>query len=138
MGNVERIFRLSVSLSSSGFGGSEVDIANNFIADSDFAGIDMRDQCKLKIDRNVIVNNARGIVLFKEAGQNKNTVLINALGGNRIETEGFQKAPDIERVQADKQLSAGKFVLENARGFGLTEPERVRGLWQKYRAAEKN
>jgi hypothetical protein len=98
----------------------------------------MRDQCRLKIDRNVIVNNARGIVLFKEAGQNKNSVLINALGGNKTETEGFEKAPDIERVDASKRPSDGKFVLENVRGFGLSEPERIQELWQKYRSAAKN
>ena len=120
----------------SGFGGSEVQIANNYIADSDFAAIDMRDQCELKIDRNAIVNNARGIVLFKEAGQNKNTILINALGGNKTETEGFEKAPDIQRVDAGKKPGDGKFVLENARGFGLTDPERIQALWQKYRAAK--
>ena len=122
----------------SGFGGSEVEISNNYIADSDFAGIDMRDQCRLKIDRNVIVNNARGIVLFKEAGENKNTILINALGGNKTETEGFEKAFDIERVDASKSPSDGRFVLENARGFGLSEPEPIEELWQKYRAAAKN
>ena len=120
----------------SGFGGGEVQIGNNYIADSDFAAIDMRDQCELKIDRNAIVNNARGIVLFKEAGQNKNTILINALGGNKTETEGFEKAPDIERVDAAKKPGDGKFVLENARGFGLTDPERIQALWQKYRAAK--
>ncbi len=119
----------------SGFGGSEVQIANNYIADSDFAGIDMRDQCQLKIKRNAIVNNARGMVLFKEAGQNKNTVLINALGGNKTETEGFEKAPDVQRLDAGKQPGDGKFVLEDARGFGLSEPERIQALWQKYRAA---
>jgi hypothetical protein len=122
----------------SGFGGSEVRIANNYIAESDFAGIDMRDQCRLNIDRNTVVNNARGIVLFKEAGQNKNTVLINALGGNKIETEGFEKAPDLQRVDATQQPREGNFVLENARGFGLTEPERIQQLWTKYRAGEKN
>lgn len=121
----------------SGFGGSEVEIAHNYIADSDFAAIDMRDNCRLKIDRNTIVNNARGLVIFKEAGENKNSVLINALGGNKIETEGFEKAPDIERVSAGGDgYGDGRFMVENARGFGLSEPERIQTLWRRFQAFE--
>jgi hypothetical protein len=84
------------------------------------------------------VNNARGMVIFKESGQNKNAVLINALGGNKIETEGFEKAPDIERVSANESgYGDGRFVVENARGFGLTDPERIQSLWRRYQAMEK-
>ena len=122
----------------SGFGGSEVEIAHNFIADSDFAAIDMRDNCRLKIDRNAIVNNARGMVIFKETGENKNTVLSNALGGNKIETEGFEKAPNIERVSANaKSYGDGRFAVENASGFGLTEMERMEPLWRRYQAIQQ-
>ena len=122
----------------SGFGGSEVEIARNYIADSGFAAIDMRDSCRLKIDRNAIVNNARGMVIFKETGDNKNSVLLNALGGNKIETEGFQKAPDIERVSASiRGYGDGRFVVENAPGFGLTETEKMQVLWRRYQAKQR-
>jgi hypothetical protein len=117
----------------SGFGGSEVEIAHNYISDSSFAAIDMRDNCLLKIERNAIVNNARGLVIFKESGENKNTVLVNALAGNKIEMEGFESAPNIERVAAKTQGDAnGRFVLEDARGFGLNDPSAIQSLWPRY------
>ena len=117
----------------SGFGGSEVEIAHNYIAQSDFAAVDMRDNCKLKVSRNAIVNNARGLVLFKESGQNHNVVAINALGGNKTETEGFEKTPDVQRVNASVPGNAtGRFVLGDVEAFGLTAPEKIQALWPRY------
>lgn len=115
----------------SGFGGSAVEIAHNFISKSDFAAIDMRDSCRLKVEQNAMVNNTRGLVLFKESGKNGNSVSTNALAGNKMDMEGFQDAPEMRRVESGHPPD-GSFVLEGAAGYGLTKPDEMRALWSRY------
>lgn len=114
----------------SAFAESEVKVHNNFIGGSDFAGVDMRDGCRLDVERNLLANNSRGIVLFKEAGRNRNSIGENASVGNKTETEGFEQQPKMRKVEGE--VAEGEFAMEGAKGFGLSDPERIKPLWKRW------
>jgi parallel beta-helix repeat protein len=119
----------------SGFAQTDVKIHNNFIAGSEYAAIDMRDGCRLRVERNLLVNNGRGMVLFKELGTNRNAIGRNASAGNKTETEGFEPPPALEKVEGE--VAEGEFAMEKAHGFGLTDPAKFRPLWERWTALRK-
>lgn len=121
----------------SAFSGTEVKIHNNLIAGSEFAGIDMRDTCRLDVARNLLVDNSRGIVLFPESGKNRNVIGKNASAGNTTETEGFPQPPP-ELQQVEGELASGKFEMADAKGFGLTDPTTITPVWQRWIAWREN
>lgn len=116
----------------SAFAEAEVKVHNNFIAGNDFAAVDMRDGCRLDIKQNLLANNGRGVVLFKESGRNRNTVGKNASAGNNVETEGFETAPEFQKVEGE--IPEGEFSSEKASGFGLTDPAKIKPVWERWTA----
>jgi parallel beta-helix repeat protein len=114
----------------SAFDRSEVKIQNNFIAGCDFAAIDMRDGCELAIERNLLVSNGRGMVLFPESGTNRNTIGRNASASNKTETEGFRPPPELVKVQG--KIAEGTFAMETARDFGLSDDAAIKPLWKRW------
>ncbi len=121
----------------SGFAQSEVTVANNVILDSEFAGLDARDTCRLTVAGNVIASNTRGIAVFKESGTNRNQLDGNLLWSNPTETEGVEPAPAAVRMEpAFKDRGAGDFTLTNtesaAQGMGLKDAQPIAALWAKW------
>jgi parallel beta-helix repeat protein len=114
----------------SAFDRSEVKIQNNLISGCDFAAIDMRDGCELAVERNLLVSNGRGMVLFPESGTNRNTIGRNASAANKTETEGFKPPPELVKVEG--KLEAGAFAMETAREFGLSDAEQIKPLWKRW------
>jgi hypothetical protein len=119
----------------SGFAETEVKVHNNFIAGSDFAAVDMRDSCRLDVDRNLLANNTRGIVLFRESGNDRNTVGRNASAGNKAETEGFETAPELQDVEGG--IAPGEFATDKASGFGVSDPAVLKPLWERWTELQK-
>lgn len=89
----------------------------------------------LEIDGNLLANNARGLVLFKESGTNRNTIGKNALVGNKTATEGFDPAPELEKVEGE--LAEGEFTIKGAKGFGLSDAGWVKPLWERWNELRK-
>ena len=119
----------------SAFSGTEVEIHNNLIAGSEYAAIDMRDGCQLKVERNLLANNARGMVLFKESGTNRNSIGTNASAANKLETEGFEPPPELEKVEGE--LAEGELAMEKAKGFGLSDTAPIEALWKRWTELRK-
>jgi hypothetical protein len=118
----------------SAFAESDVKVHSNLIAGSEFAAIDMRDGCRLHVDRNLLVSNGRAIVLFPESGNNRNVIGRNASSANRTESEGFPRPPEL--VKAEGALVEGEFVLASAKDYGPTDPERIKPVWQRWTALQ--
>jgi beta-lactamase regulating signal transducer with metallopeptidase domain/nitrous oxidase accessory protein NosD len=121
----------------SAFGRADYVIANNVIVDNEYAGIDMRDSCRLSIRDNVLAKSQRGIVLHKEGSENFNVIGKNAYWANATDVESMDKPED--SVTADPQFvdpNRGDFSVRGPaqeQGHGLTDPSVIRGLWEKYR-----
>jgi parallel beta-helix repeat protein len=87
----------------SGFARSNVKVENNVIAHSSYAGIGMRDSCSLSIRDNIFEGNERGWILFKETGENSNSVYKNVFWNNKIETENLDKTSDSISVTVKRE-----------------------------------
>jgi hypothetical protein len=126
----------------SGFAQSEVEVANNLIAKSDFAGLDARDTCRLQVHNNVFLNNTRALVLFKESGNNKNTIQTNLCWGNKTDAENFEPTPAL--VHDDPRFmdaANGDFAPtepNRLKGHGLLDASVLRALWAKWTALAGN
>jgi hypothetical protein len=119
----------------SGFAQSEVEIAHNVIARSDYAGLDARDTCQLLVRSNIFLNNTRGLVLFKESGQNKNVIGMNVFWENRAEAENFEPAPEILRVDPRAKNGSGDLAMVDPKslsGAGPLDAETLAQLWKKW------
>ena len=131
MGNSEGI---------SGFENSQVTITNNIFADSSYAGVDMRDSCRLSIKDNIFQNNQRAIMLIKETGRDNNTILKNTFWKNKLIAENL----DIkDMLDADPQFvdsNNGDFSLKagppREQKQGLNEPELFTRIWEKWKKLE--
>lgn len=125
----------------SAFAQTEVEVANNVILDSEFAGLDARDTCRLRVTGNVIAANARGIAVFKQSGTNRNQLDGNLLWDNWTETEGVEPAPVATRAEPKfRDRPAGDFTLVTAPdakpGPGLTDGKRIAALWARWPSIE--
>jgi len=121
----------------SGFARSQVRIENNVIADSSYAGIDMRDTCSLTIRNNVLCSNSRAVAVFKEPGKGGNKLLGNTFWENETDTENIDKpVTSIEAKPGFVDAENGDFTLEpsevKSRGHGLKEPAIIKKLWQRW------
>jgi nitrous oxidase accessory protein NosD len=128
MGNPEGI---------SGFANSQVTITNNIFADSTYAGVDMRDSCRLNIRDNIFQNNQRAIMLVKETGRDNNMVSKNTFWKNKIIAENLEIK---NRLEADPQFADadnGDFSLKagpaQEQKQGLNEPNVFTRIWEKWK-----
>lgn len=124
----------------SGFARSEVEVANNVIANSEYAGLDARDTCRLRIHHNLFLNNTRGLVLFEESGKNENTLGANLAWGNPSDCENFDPVPELVRVDpALKDPANGDFRPTDpatVKGHGLSDPAPFKDLWGRWKALQ--
>jgi hypothetical protein len=120
----------------SGFSQSEVEVVNNLIGKSDFAGLDARDTCRLHVHRNLFLDNTRALVLIKESGNNRNSVQANLHWGNKTDAENFEPTPVF--VHGDPQLkdvANGDFAPTDPnllKGHGLQDASVMKTLWAKW------
>ena len=85
------------------------------ILDNSYAGIDMRDSCRLSIRNNVLMKNQRGLMLFKEGTENFNVIGKNAFWANAADVENLDKP--VGSVTADPQFADpnhGDFTVHGA------------------------
>jgi nitrous oxidase accessory protein NosD len=121
----------------SAFAQSNVIIQNNIIADSQFAGLDTRDSCRIKIKNNLFVGNTRGIVLVEKSGSSTVSVGKNSFWNNENNSEDI-KLP-ASTIEQDPQFLArddGDFtpqseVLLKAKQ-GLKDAPAIQQLWQEW------
>ncbi len=120
----------------SGFGRADYAIANNVIVDNEYAGIDMRDSCRLSIRNNVLAKNQRGLALFKEGTEDYNVIAKNTYWANATDVENMDKPQG--SVTADPQFpdpNHGDFSVRGPvqeQGHGLTNPQVLKDLWKRY------
>jgi len=120
----------------SAFGRADYAIANNVIVNNDYAGIDMRDSCRLAIRNNVLAKNQRGIALHKEGTEDFNVLAENAYWGNATDVENMDKPQG--SIAADPQFADPNHGDFSVRGpaqeqsHGLTNPEIIMQLWRRY------
>jgi len=125
-----------------GFANSKVNIENNIIANSSYAGIGFRDSCYLQIRNNIFIDNERGWAMFKDGSRNNNGCQMNTFWKNKIDAENFRKTGNsilqnpnfVDPANGDFSLKSGPAKQNNQ---GLTNPQIIKQLWQKYKNPEK-
>lgn len=121
----------------SAFSGSDVKVLNNFIAGSEAAAVDMRDTCRLKVENNLLANNSKGLVMFRESGKNRNTIGRNGSLDNKTESENVEPAPQF--VKIDGPIGEGEFTAAKApAGIGLKDGAPMTALWQRWTELQKS
>lgn len=118
-----------------GFAQSKVNIENNLILDSGYAGIGMEKSCSLVIRDNIFVNNERGWIMFDRGGNGANTCYRNTFWKNKVDAENFEKTADsitaeprfVDPDNGDFSLKADP-ALEYKQG--LTNPQVFKALWK--------
>lgn len=122
----------------SGFGRSTVKIENNLILDSSYAGIGMRNSCRLSIRNNIFQGNQRGWSLFEDKSKAGNTAYRNTFWQNKVDTENFDKTANsiaadprfVDPANGDFSLKPGP-ALEHKQG--LTNPKIFKALWERWK-----
>lgn len=120
------------------FANSRLEIKNNVIARSSYAGLCIADTAKLEPSGNIIANNEKGVVGFsEEKGKAVNVSIAgkNLVHGNKTETEAASLSSNT--VMDDpkfKDAAAGLFKT-TINGMGLDEPATLHALWTKWQAA---
>ncbi|HLA85326.1 MAG TPA: M56 family metallopeptidase [Thermoguttaceae bacterium] len=121
------------------FPGTDVMIANNVLAQSDYAGIDSRDACPITVKGNVFLDNSKGFILFPEAGRNRVKLQKNTFWGNKANTEKIEPGRgSLVKDPKFKDPDHGDFTPQadavvNAKQ-GLADPEALASLWKKWKA----
>ncbi|MCK4885868.1 MAG: right-handed parallel beta-helix repeat-containing protein [Planctomycetes bacterium] len=124
-----------------GFGNSSVKIENNVISDSTYAGIGFKDSCRLQFNNNIFTNNERGWIMFEYGNRNGNGCQMNTFWKNKTDVENFRKTGNsilenpnfVDAANGDFSLKPGP-ALDNKQG--LTNPQIIKQLWQKYKNPE--
>ena len=123
----------------SAFSRTKVNIKNNLIMASKYAGLGMQDSCRLSATGNIFLENARGIAVFKKTGRTDYSLSGNTFWGNKSDTENIELPANsmvIDPALVDPttgDLSTGSAVLKK-RKQGLTNPGVFKPLWKKWMA----
>ena len=117
------------------FARSKLEIKNNVILHSSYAGIAIIDTAKLEIEGNLVVDNERGVVGFSaEKGKDPSISIKgkNLVYGNKAAAEMI-KLPS-KTIQDDPNFTDpdnGLFKTK-AKGMGLEDPQALQALWNKW------
>ena len=121
------------------FANSELDIINNVILRSSYAGLAIADTADLKIENNIIADNERGVIGFSSGG----TPSVRLRGeniafSNKTQTEGIKLPSELIGLDPEfKDPESGLFepTAGKAENMGVTEPEVLQSLWNKWKQA---
>lgn len=120
------------------YGNSKMEIGNNVIVRSSYAGLSIIDTAKLDIEGNIISDNEKGVVGFSaEKGKNANVKVsgANVVSGNKVESEQANLPSKTKNTDPGfKDAGSGLFRSET-KGMGLDDPEAMQTLWNKWQAA---
>jgi parallel beta-helix repeat protein len=123
----------------SAFGRTEFTIANNLILKSSYNGLDARNSSSITVKNNIFQENAKGIVLFAEGGNNLVKLQKNTFWGNQNNSENIDLPPDSHLI--DPKLSnadRGDFTVQaeelKAANQGLSDPAKFVGLWEQWQS----
>jgi nitrous oxidase accessory protein NosD len=123
------------------FAFSTLDIHNNVIVRSSYAGLSLIDTAKVDTENNIFVKNERGVIGYSaEKGKDPGLNLRgeNIAYDNATQTEGI-KLPS-ELIGIDPQFEdpdSGLFAAKEnaAKEMGLTNPPDLQVLWKTWQAA---
>jgi len=122
----------------SGFAQSDVNVRNNLIMDCGEVGVGLQPSCRLVLQKNVIMNNPKGVVVFiKDSTSSYGAVVReNVYWNNGVDTENCRKgAGSLDLDPGLRSPEAGDFGITNEevlqKGHGLTDPAVFQSLWQK-------
>jgi len=118
----------------SGFARASYTITNNVICSSGYAGIDMRDSCRLSMRKNILVGSGRknkededeggGMCLFREGGENYNLIGANTFWQNIADLRALEKVDnswedttDLKALdQTEDMIQADPLFTDPAKG----------------------
>ncbi|MDF7823220.1 right-handed parallel beta-helix repeat-containing protein [Pontiellaceae bacterium B12227] len=120
------------------FANSKLEIGNNVIARSSYAGLAIIDTAKLDIEDNIIVENEKGIVGFSAEKGKTPSVSVdgkNVVFGNKTEVENIDLTS--KTIKKDPRFSDDDSGLykTSLSGMGLEDPAALKKLWIKWQAA---
>ncbi len=122
---------------------AQFQIHNNLILDSTSAGIGMWDTCRLQIADNIFQGNAKALVVYPKGGKDNNVIGTNAFWRNAADTENCRRAGD--SVLADplfQDPGVGDYSVKPGptldRKQGLTDPQAIHKLWERWKAESKS
>lgn len=123
------------------FAYSKLEIENNVIARSSYAGLAIIDTAKLEIEGNIIVDNEKGFVGFSENKGKELSIPVkgkNLVSGNKIRSENIAlPSKTLEEDPAFNNPDEGLFKSAVG-GMGLEDPAALQELWIKWQAALDN
>jgi nitrous oxidase accessory protein NosD len=120
------------------FAYSKLEINNNVIVRSSYAGLAIADTAKVETEDNIIADNEKGVVGFSSEKDNDPEIDIN--GKNLIfdNKTAFENADlpskTIEKDPAFSNPDKGLFK-SSVNGMGLENPEKLQTLWIKWQTA---
>jgi parallel beta-helix repeat protein len=123
----------------SAFGRTEFTIANNLILKSSYNGLDARNSSSITVKNNIFQENAKGVVLFAEGGNNLVKLQKNTFWRNQNNSENIDLPQD--SLLIDPKLSnadRGDFTVQaeelKAANQGLSDPTKFVGLWEQWQS----
>ena len=120
------------------FANSKLEIENNVIARSSYAGLAIIDTAKLKIEGNIIVDNEKGFVGFSAEKGKTPSVSVrgkNLVSGNKTEAENIDlTSKTVTKNPRFSDPDDGLFKSAVA-GMGLEDPAALQKLWMNWQAA---
>lgn len=120
------------------FAQSGIDVENNVIMRSAYAGLSIADTAKVETEGNMIVDNEAGILGFSSEEGKETRISLNdknLLFGNKLESENI-KLPS-KTLREDPRFEDpenGNFATP-VKEMGLEEPAELQTLWEKWQAA---
>ncbi|MBL7076614.1 MAG: right-handed parallel beta-helix repeat-containing protein [Kiritimatiellae bacterium] len=115
----------------SAFASANVMIESNLLADCTYAGLDLRDTCRLVVQGNTFLGNQRGIVGFLNGNPHRSVFKENRFWQNDADTENLDP-PIVQRPQHPPMYATtARGVIRSDGGYKDKETPLSR-LWQKW------
>jgi beta-lactamase regulating signal transducer with metallopeptidase domain len=113
-------------------------VENNVILKSTYAAISARPYSMLAIQKNVLSDNPRGIIIHQDEGKSdpvKSKFGKNVFWNNQTDMENCESTDMIELEPDFIEPGSGNFKLADTafEGMGLKDPKVIFDLWQRYK-----
>lgn len=119
------------------FAQSKIDIENNIVMRSAYAGLSVADTAKVDAEGNMIVDNEAGILGFSDEKGKETSISLNGknlLFGNKLESENIKLPSKTVREDPRFEDPENGLFASPAKEMGLENPEELRKLWEKWQA----